>query len=150
MAHIWWFLVAGSCSYKKTHMAMAILGICQKKTTWKMKKAKHFFKIRKDSVHHKIESRWFEPWPYWDGEKVTLSKANRDLQRSRIKRSPAELPGCNSFIGGHQVPGTPTNSKSASPPIPMGSHLLFGNPTQKSLEFKGVLPFRAPKKHVGG
>ena len=32
-------------------------------------------------------------WPFWDGENVTLSKANRDLQRSGIKGSRLESPG---------------------------------------------------------
>ena len=32
-------------------------------------------------------SWWFKPWPFWDGDNVSLSMANRDLQRSGIKRS---------------------------------------------------------------
>ena len=41
---------------------------------------------------------WFKPWPFWDGENVTLFKGLSDLQRSGMKRSRIESPGIYSFL----------------------------------------------------
>ena len=49
---------------------------------------------RADSVAVCMLFAWQFCWcPFWDGENVTLSKANRDLQRSGIKRSRLASPG---------------------------------------------------------
>ena len=50
------------------------------------------------SIASKKTNTWqFCWWPFGDGENVTLSKANRDLQRSGIKRSRIESPGLFRF-----------------------------------------------------